>query len=170
MMDVNTADRLDQMQTAWKESEAPEGGGGLPPDGTYQARIQRFDLVESEYSGHLQLLTEMAVSAGEYEGRNASTWHDLEDPERLPYAKAHLKALGLDPDAIPLREILSHVGQALDAIVEIRIKTKRGTERSYTNVYVNKLLQPGTGGQSGIPGTAPTATTAKADGDDDIPF
>ncbi len=159
---TETRDRLNSAQEDWNNAEPHTGGGGLPPDGVYQAKIARFDLVESEFNGHLQLQTEMEIDTGDHAGRAASTWHDLEDPERFQYLKGHLQVLGLDTDAA-LGDIEETVAPALDAIVEIRIKTKRGDQRDYTNVYVNKLLQSGNAQR-------PAPQQASTDGDEDIDF
>lgn len=148
MNDVNLQDRLANMQETWNETETPEGGGGLPPDGDYQAKVERYDLVESEYSQNIQLLTELKIVSGEYSGRTVKTWHDLEDPEKLEWAKGHLRSLGLDPDQVDLGQILAHVEPTLDKVVDIRIKSKpkKNGEGVYTNVYVNRVLGKYDGG------------------------
>ena len=167
MSDINVDDILGGMDDAWGDTE-PAGGGGMPPDGVYRARVDRFEFTNSKQDGALQLKTELVIESGGYEGSRVSTWHDLQDPERLSWLKGHLLNMGLELER--LSELQQSLPAVLDTPVEIRIRTtvKRvnGEERRYTNVYVNKRL-----GDPPAPATTNERVgTAAPDPDDDLPF
>jgi hypothetical protein len=158
--DVTT--RLQAMNDAWQQAEIPEGGYELPPDGDYQAVVERFDWFEANSNGHLFLKTEMRISSGASSGAEVQTIHDVEDPERLGWLKRHLSTLGVEDG--PLNTLEQRLAPVAGTPVEIRIKTSTKTNADgipYRNVYVNKRL--------GAPGAAPAAAASK-NPDDDIPF
>lgn len=156
-MNIDTQERLKAMDDAWRDAVPPAGGIEMPPDGDYQAVVERFDFFESSKNGHLLLKTELSVTSGNHSGWPVSTLNDLEDPERLGWAKKHLQTLGLEVD--PLSTLESRLTEAVHVPVEITIKTKG----EYRNVYVNKRL----GDAGAVPAGA--AKSAKHP-DDDIPF
>jgi hypothetical protein len=143
--DINVADRLETMNDAW--NDAPElGTNSLPPDGNYQAKVERFDFIESKQSHNLTLITKFVVTNGEHAGREAPVFHDLEDPERLGWAKGHLSLLGLE-NVSPLSTLEERLAEVLDTPVEIRITSKEKDGKTYRNVYLNKRLgDPGSNG------------------------
>lgn len=141
---------------------APADPNALPPDGEYQAIVDRFDVIESKKNGRLYLKTEMRVVGGQYNGWSASTLHDLEDPERIQWVKKHLTVLGVVvQDLSRLEEAL---GAALDVPVLITVKTSDDGE--YRNCYVNDRLGSPMRSDLGEPeGFQQTSTN-----DDDLPF
>jgi hypothetical protein len=168
MSDINVIDALSSLDEDWGVTEAAKGGG-LPPDGVYEARIDRFDFVNSKFDGSLQLKTEMEITAGDHGGSRVSIWHDLQDKDRLKYLKGYLETIQIKIEK--LSDLQEALGAALDVVVEVRIKTtsKRvdGEQKQYTNVYVNRFIS--------APPDKPAAnndrvTTADAAGDDLIPF
>lgn len=156
MNDLNVADRLSQMNEAWEQAPV-QGTNDPPPPGTYQAKVERFNFFESKKSGNLTLVTELVVTNGEFSGRSCSTFHDLENPDRLGWAKGHLVLLGLESIS-PLSSLEDRLREVLDTPVEINVVVKDG----YTNVYVNKRL--------GDPQARPSTNGNAVDPDDDIPF
>lgn len=154
--------RLASLDDEWDTAPA-DTGQGPPPPGVYQARVEKLLLEVNERTDHVQLKTVLEIAHGEQEGRTAICWHDLEDPDRFRWAKSHLVNLGLDPG--PLSTLEGRLPAALDSVVEINVKQSTATDsegRRYTNTYVNKLLEQGSG---------PALQAARsAKHDDDIPF
>lgn len=169
--------------------------GELPPDGTYQAIVDRFDFFESKgaYS-HEFLKTELKIADEDHEDLNGwpvDTVHCITDPERLAMVKDHLQRLGWEADW-RFSDIEEHLPNFLDLPVEIAVvtsnKINEKTGQPYRNVYVNQVLGPPLNGgapadpepdvppdQEGLEdaGDAPDRTAAAiagSSGDDDIPF
>lgn len=155
---MSYAQRLAKMDDEWQEAQA--ASGGVLPPGNYQARIDRILIEESNWE-KLQLRTEYVVTHGEHEGRRTTSWNDLEDPERLKYAKSHLLTLGIELTS--LAELESRLPEVLDAVVEIRVKQSTSTNaegQPYINTYCNRLISKA---------DQPTST-AQSKSVDDIPF
>src|SRR3954470_14628165 len=112
-------DRLAAMNDTYQQAPVA-GGDELPPDDDYQAVIDRFDFIDAK-TGRLYLKTEMSVIGGQYKGWPLKTLHDLEDPDKMQYLKAHLKALQVDIEDLSALE--SALAGALDAVVEVRVYT-----------------------------------------------
>lgn len=166
MSGIDVKDTLAQFDGTWGDTEAAGGSGGLPPDGNYEARVDRFDFEVSQKSGSMQLKTELVIRGGEHDGKRVRTWHDLQDVEKLKWLKGHLEAMGLKLDK--LSELSDRLPEVLDVPVAIRIKTSG----QYTNVYVNERLgDPVSKSELPDAGAAAerVATTQKSD-EDDIPF
>jgi hypothetical protein len=171
-MSVDYADRLKQMDDTWAETKAASAPGELPPDGTYQAIVDRFDFFESK-AGQLFLKTEMVVTNGDHEGHPIETIHNLEDPDRLGWAKKHLRTLGLELEA--LSELEGQLPNVLDTPVEIAVKTSTTLDNEgnpYRNVYVNKRLGDPIERSDVTTREAVAAVAASQNGSDtdDIPF
>lgn len=165
--DANTLDeRLAPVAGTYRETKVREPGE-LPPDGDYQARVEKFDIWESQ-KGELFLSTILMVVGGEEARAEIKTIHSLENVDRLDFLKRHLMTLGVDePDE--LRGLRSRLGDVVGRIVEVRVSTSTkdnpSTGKPYRNAYVNKVI-------SSTPTDASDfkpAASAVAD-DDDIPF
>jgi hypothetical protein len=159
-MDVK--DRLNKMDADWDSTQNSTNGTkeyDPIPDGQYQARVRRFDFHESKKDGNLLLRTEFEIVAPTNEGRVISSFHDLENPERLGYAKNHLLLLGVEVER--LSEVENALPAALDKVCEIAVKSRQVGDRTYQNVYLNKVLE----------GVKAEASKPKSPADlDDIPF
>jgi hypothetical protein len=139
-MDPELKERLMAHDEEFKAADTTFERKGLPPDGEYQARVDRFDF--KEIQGEYKLLTEMKVLApAAYHGWEITTWHDLENPERYPSLKKHLDALGILPESLSELEVALNV--ALDSVVEIAVRTSSRLDAQgnpYRNAYVNHNL------------------------------
>lgn len=140
----NLQDRLKAMQAPFQEAPLPATGGKpMPPDGKYQGLVKGFDFFESN-AGQLFLKTILQVALHpDHEGAEVETVHNLEDPDRIEWAKGHLHTLGIDVDQLNLGELQGELEQVLDVPVEFQIKTsdkKAPDGLPYRNVYVNKRL------------------------------
>lgn len=123
---------LSQFNDAY--DKAPAGLNDLPPDGDYQAVVDRFDIFEAKSNNRLYLKTEMTVALGDYKGWSVDTIHSLDDPDRMSWLKKHLTTL--EVDCHDLSKLEDCLVTALDAPVLVAVKTKG----EYRNVYVNQRL------------------------------
>lgn len=149
--------RLAAMEKAWQGAGPPKGDGEKKeyepiPDGEYQARIELFDFHESKKDGSLSLRTQFEVIAPSREGARVSTFHDLEKPERLKWTRLHLENLGINVHS--LEELESALPDALDKVADIALKSKQVGDKTYQNVYVNRVLE-------GVTASAVTPTAEK---------
>jgi antitoxin component HigA of HigAB toxin-antitoxin module len=136
--DLNVAERLGAMNDTFQSAY----DGGMPEDGDYQALVERFDFFESG-AGELFLKTELRIQLDpKYEGATVETVHNLEHPERIQWAKKHLRTLGLELD--DFSTLQARLSEVLDVPVAITIKTSdkvnEKTGEPYRNVYVNERL------------------------------
>lgn len=121
------------------------------PDGTQQATIVDVNVADKDWG--LSLALTFQNDAG-----RIPKFYNLEDPERMDFTKTDLKALGFDS---PLHEVLAWVESGdgpLGLVVEIHVKTKTKDDRTFRNVYINRVL-----------GRA-TETGGEFTEGDDIPF
>lgn len=171
------ADDLKKLDDAWARTPVDAGSSELPPDGEYQAHVERFDFIRPKSAqDQLLLKTELrVVNPTTFAGYPIELIHSLTDAERLKFTKKHLAALGVTPER--LSDIEESLPNALDAIVEMVVKTSDRTDDAgnrYRNAYVNKVVRFGHAGRTDTP--APTAppppahVPAPATPPDDIPF
>lgn len=171
------AERLKAMDGAWQAADADEKQEEArewenPPDGDYQARVHSFDFHDGK--GGLALRTQFELIAPSNAGWKVSTFHPLENPERLKWTKRHLAALGVE--AHSLEELEVNLNGALDKVCDVALKTRKGNDgREWQNLYLNRVHQ---GVTAGPPGSA-TEAPPHQDTDrpepklaplDDIPF
>lgn len=149
---------------ALNESYASAVGdpNSLPPDGDYQAVIDRFDILESKKNGRLYLKTEMTVVGGAHNGWPASTLHDLEDPDRIGWVKKHLTVLGVEV------EDLSQLEDALTAALDVPVLITVKTNGEYRNCYVNDRL--GAPLRSDLGNPPSPVTVPDEDPNNELPF
>lgn len=153
------SDRLAKMQDEYDEAEAKTSAGTIP-DGDYEGLIERFDFWEREGGGPLKLITEISVQEGEFAGRSApSVWHELEDPDRIAWTKGYLELLGLE--GVNLAELPKALEPLAGKLrVGFRVTSTKKNDKTYTNVYVNEVLD----------GEGPSTAAGAAKAEDDIPF
>jgi hypothetical protein len=170
--------RLAAMESAWKGADAPKSDGAKKeyeplPDGEYQARIDLFDFHESKKDGSLSLRTQFEIIGPDRIGAKVSTFHDLEKPERLKWTRRHIEDLGLNVHS--LEELESALPSALDKVCDLALKSKQVGDKTYQNVYVNRVLEGVTASAIGSSEAPPhTDSDAPAPKDDphldEIPF
>lgn len=142
----------------WDNAKA--GGGSSLPEGVYQARIKvsRVERAQFDpYPWQLFIVFEDMAGAGEQ-----PMWYNLEHEVGASLAKRVTRDLGWEKaeEAGALLELEDVCASGFfdDLVCEIRVKDKPGEERTFKQVFVNKLL-----------GRA-TATAGATASDDDIPF
>lgn len=155
---------LSQFDDEYDNTEAPAGFVTVP-DGTYQARIDKFGLGKTQ-AGDPKMEMEFVIVSGECSG--SRLFHSqLIRSKSLPYIKKDMETLGHAGIKISRLEDEAFRASVLDTVVEVQKKTRKDNADFY-NVYLNSLVSKP---------TAPTATatdenTPPADSYDDgsIPF
>lgn len=175
----NLEERLGAMQESFNEAkaDAPGGSGPMPPDGKYQALIHEFDFFESG-QGEAFLKTRMQIALDkDWEGTIVETVHNLENPERLGWLKAHLSTLGLDVENFELSALIDRLPELLDVPVAIAIKRSSKKDEAgnhWVNVFLNDRLgdpmRKSTDLPVESPKDSPKGTPVETNPDDDVPF
>lgn len=173
----DTKQRLAAMDEAWKSAEADTDKSEKkewtnPDDGEYQARVDRFDFHDGK--GGLALRTQFELLGPSNAGWKVSTFHPLENPERLKWTKLHLQQLGIEASSLEELEVL--LPKALDQVCDVALKTKRANNgKDYQNLYINKVVEGVTASASDPVSDAPPPhgdfdRPKPKDDLDDIPF
>lgn len=164
MSTIDISERLKDMDALWQGAEANTGGTAAPvPDGEYQASVYRFDFFDSKKNGNLTMVTEFEIVAPNNLGSKVRTFHDLEDADRLGWAKGHLAMLGVE-NVNPLSDLEDRLAEALDQVCEIALVSKKVGDKTFQNVYLNAVVK-GVKTERAKP-----AAPAEVDDTDDIPF
>jgi hypothetical protein len=135
-------DRLAAMNDAWQAAEASEEQSEKkewenPPDGEYQARVHSFDFHDGKNG--LALRTQFELLGPHNAGWKVSTFHPLEDRDRLKWTKQHLSMLGVN--AHSLEELESALPSALDKVCDVALRTRKGKDgREWQNLYLNRVV------------------------------
>ena len=141
------ADRLAALDNDY--AKAPVGGDfELPPDGIYQAVVDRFDTFEPKNgnsAGKLLLKTTFKIELDpKYTGKQVDIIHSLEDADKFQWLKKHLQTLGLDPESFQFSDLMDQLHTVLDVPCELAIvtsdKTNPNTGEPYRNAYLNRRL------------------------------
>lgn len=143
------------------------------PDGAYEATITEASVDDTEW-GATQLTLRFQADypyGNETRQGTITKWLTLDSAQMADedIRKRNLGMLKRDLQTLEYHgkpsELERKAGGFVGARVEITVKTKKGTEREWRNVYVNRLVEK-------APPRAETAQEALvgAAGDDDIPF
>jgi hypothetical protein len=158
--------RLEDMAEVWAEAHNADEG---VPDGTYQAQVSGFDFFEARSTEELFLKVEFTIRHHErWDGFPLEAVQSLSNAERIPFTKALLSRLGVDPDT-PAGGLLEALEAVRGVPVEVAVKNNERNGRVFQNVYVNARLgdplPPGgeiPADMDGLPSTGK--------GDDDLGF
>lgn len=169
-------DRLAAMNDAWQQADTDDKPEKKewenPPDGEYQARVHSFDFHDGKNG--LALRTQFEIVGPSNAGWKVSTFHPLENPDRLKWTKQHLTMLGVK--AHSLEELEAALPSALDKVCDVALKTRKGNDgREWQNVYLNRVMGGVTASASQpVSDTPPphedTDRPKPKDDLDDIPF
>ncbi len=102
------------------------------PDGRYQAKLCKAQLTKSS-TGSPMIKWDLLVLTGEHAGQHIFKNSVISD-RSLPYVKGDLKLVGVNIKR--LSELPGHIGEALDKVLELTLRTKG----EYTNCYFNKVI------------------------------
>lgn len=179
MTDISNLDeRLAALNTDFKAAPVATDDSkfDLPPDGDYQAVVNRWDFFESK-KDELFLKTEYLVQHyPEHAGAQIDLIYSLEDPERFQYLKKDLATLGADVDSLDLTELRpgSPTLEGLcDTPVLLRVATSKKTNPNTGKPYRNAYLQERFGGPLTSDVTPPAGEGVgdpRTTSDDKIPF
>jgi hypothetical protein len=129
------AEDMAELENEWAEAptERPGGGGGpMLPDGQHQAMIVEANVEQRQSDEHWQLFMKFQNRQGV-----VRKWSDLDHEVGLRVAKADVALLGYEGDLAGLETACkSFIG----LVCNIAVKTKPGTERDFTNVYLNACV------------------------------
>lgn len=136
-----TRQDLMDMNKLWGDSGDGGPDAAEVPEAKYQARVVGAELMKSS-SGRPQCRWRFKIVGGEEKaiGKVLDTYDGLETPINLGYFKKKLKRMQI---ALPtdFEEIPDLLKEAIGAVIEIQVKYKD----DFLNVYVNKLVEAGTG-------------------------
>ena len=131
--------QLEEFEAAWKEASAESVFDNLP-DGKYQVGIEEVRLENAKKSGRLQLAWVLTVMNGDYAGRKVFHYRGLDREESVGWMKREIYACGLEVESI--LDLPDMLPELLDRVVEITLKTKRGSDgEDYQNCFINELLE-----------------------------
>lgn len=146
-------------QEEWAEAQENASTATLLPDGDYQARIVE-SRVERASWGEWQLAIRWEDMGG---AGSRWTWDSLEHEVGRSIAAERSKRLGYEGELTGLKAYVEG-GGFIDLVCAIKVVTKPGDSKDFTNVYVNRCYGKATEEQ-----LAAAAATSPID-DDDIPF
>ncbi len=131
--------QLEEFEGAWKDAPTESTFDNLP-DGKYQVSIEEVRLENAKKSGRLQLAWVLTVMNGDYAGRKVFHYRGLDREESAGWMKREIYACGLEVESI--LDLPDMLPELLDRVVEITLKTKRGSDgEDYQNCFINKLLE-----------------------------
>ena len=142
----NVRQELEQFRVAWNNAEVKDVGEYTPPpDGTYQARIDKVRFENAKTSGRLQLAWVLKIVAPEaMEDKTIYHYRGLDREESVGWMAQELYTCGVDVKGIDIIDLPDHLPQLLDRIIEVVLKTKKGRDGTdFQNCYINKLLYEG---------------------------
>lgn len=149
----------EEMAAHDEEFQSQMDQSGTLPDGPHTATISENVLSQSDFGWSLMLRFQS-------EDGSIRKWYNLEDEEKRGWAAQDMRRLGYDRKLSELDQACEN-NYFIGLVCEIAVKTKPGTERDYTNVYVNRVL--GRGNTSAL-ATASATPGGATPPDDDIPF
>lgn len=159
-------DEMTEFEQMYQDAPT-ENTNAKMPDGVQQAtiKIARVEPQGGERSGWRWALM--------FANAKGTAWHNmnLDNETGIKIARQTAAVLGYEGSLSGLREACES-GQFIDLVCEIKVETKPGNERDFTNVYMRRLLgkaEPGAGGgEVAVPDAA--MDDMPPGGDDDIPF
>jgi hypothetical protein len=151
-------ERLGDMQANWKEQmDAPFEDNRIPP-GQYKMQLQAAELTESMSSGNLQIHREHVVMDGEQTGRVAHDYMQLQTDLGPRFIAQWITQMGFQPPD-DIRDLPDVIAQIADAAPIVTVRVKHSGD--FQNLYIQKLVEYGTGGTT-TPAAAPTTQTTEA--------
>ncbi|HBH13835.1 MAG TPA: hypothetical protein DDX29_12115 [Clostridiales bacterium] len=113
-----------------------EDAGGMPPDATYQCRLDKIYFKEMK-DGKIKCVMEFEVMNGKYAHRTIFKWCNMDNVQNLDWLTRDLRMLGVPVNFKWNSVQKEHFSNLLDKPFEIEVKTKG----EFTNVYIKKALK-----------------------------
>jgi hypothetical protein len=107
-------------------------------DGKYQARIEDFEINESQ-SGRVQAVFKIQLVSGEAKGRTLYKRDGLDSEESVGWFKSGIKRLGLEPPTSEELNDGTFEEEVVGSFVEVTCKTK--DPQFGPNVYFNRAIE-----------------------------
>lgn len=128
----------------YEKASVPDRENKNKPDGNYEATIERFYFAKvkpgSENAGTPMLCMMFRITGPSHE--NGCEFKNImitNEPERLKWLKNDLYTLGFKDK---ISELQSKAELFIGLHVQIGLKSITKGDRTYQNVYINKLLTP----------------------------
>jgi len=129
---------LSQFDQSFESAPEPEGIDKID-DGTYQATIQRFEVIEAK-DGRAWMKWVLKIQFGEERGKRAVKISSIKE-DQMEWLKKDLRACGINVKMLSeLPDIMENV---IGTCVEIQLKTKPNPNgRGYVqNIFINRPLE-----------------------------
>jgi hypothetical protein len=135
---------LEQWDKTFEEAPIEPRNENLP-DGHYQVRVDRVELVRTK-SGKDALKWQFVVVNGDYAERKTWKYSMMESTDNIKFLKNDLFTVGLQ-DLQKLSDLPGRLDDLLDVIIEITLKTKNDMQ----NTYLNKRIETTDPQATGMP-------------------
>lgn len=136
---------LNELEPAWVS--APEDPNEPIPDGTYQVRIERFELTRTKKTNVPMINWVFEVLGPTCEGRKLFDHQVIhgkdadEKRRRLSFVKQRLHVLGCVPEKLGDLADENFRALLIDRCVELTVKTKESGDNVQQNIYFRKALE-----------------------------
>ena len=147
----------DDMQEFGEQFSQDADSSGILKDGDYTVAIAESRVERDDANERWVVVLRLVDSGGTGSIRK---WYNLDHDVSRRILAGDMRRFGYTGALGDLKEWIE-AENLLDVACEIRVQTKPGTDRDYTNVYINRVLGKG---------VAPLSGTAAQDDGDDIPF
>jgi hypothetical protein len=130
-----------ELDTIWEQAEVTENTDFSPiPDGKYNAKVEKCQYTHTKETGLPMIAWEFIIAGEVQNGRHVFLNRVLrkDNPDSIKFVKNDFARVGLRPKF--LSELVPMMGEMLDKVVEIQLKTKTGNDnQQHQNCYINKL-------------------------------
>jgi len=141
--DMETYD-LSQWDDEYENAPVEDRDFEPVPDGKYQVIVDRVELTTAQSSGKPMLKWTLKIIAPRFVGRLLWRNNMIASPDNIKWLKNDLHTCGLKIKK--LSDLPEHIEELLDVKLEVTVRT-RGENQ---NVYFNRLIDAGTGSESGV--------------------
>jgi hypothetical protein len=123
-----------QFHDDWAEAQETERTGGVLEDGDYQVRITESRVEKSDWQEWQWALRYEDLASPGF----IHSWDSLEHEVGRRIGAERAKQLGYEGPIEGLGKACED-GQFIDLVCDIRVKTKKGENRDFRSVYINRV-------------------------------
>ncbi len=133
---------MEEMAAQYGQESDERPDRGEVPDGTYQAQVDKVEIVKAKSSGNTMLRWHLRIIAPEYIGRKLFKNHVF-TPACLRFIKQDLGLCGFDH--AHFKDLPNHLGELLDLQLEVVKRSQERGEhgRDGYSVYFNRFIGRG---------------------------
>ncbi len=128
---------LAQFDDDFAEAPLEERDFEEPPDGKYQAIVDKVELTRSKTSNQPMLKWQLKIIGPRCKGRYLFRNNMIASPENVKWLKTDLATCGMDVAELRLSDLPNRLGELLDVTLEVQKKTNG----EYVNVYLNRRIE-----------------------------